>query len=56
MSDVSDQLAHAPKHVQLAIDLIMLLEQHELDPADVIAALEIIKTDFIQKQLTSTQK
>ena len=55
MSDISEQLAKAPKHVQLAIDLIMLLEQHDLDPADVLAALDIVKNDFIAKQHTTEQ-
>ena len=50
MNKISEQLAQAPQHVQLAIDLIMLLEQHDLDPADVIAALDIVKSDFIAKQ------
>jgi hypothetical protein len=50
MNKISEQLAQAPQHVQLAIDLIMLLEQHDLDPADVIAALDIVKSDFINKQ------
>lgn len=50
MTDIATQLANAPKHVQLAIDLIMLLEQHELAPSDVIAALDIVKADFIAKE------
>ena len=55
MSDISNNLANAPKHVQLAIDLIMLLEQHDLDTADVLAALDIVKNDFIAKQHTTEQ-
>ena len=50
MSDIATQLANAPKHVQLAIDLIMLLEQHDVQPQDVIAALEIVKADYQAKQ------
>ena len=42
-------LANAPKHVQLAVDLIMLLEQHELDAKTVLQALEIVQKDFKQK-------
>jgi len=38
--------------------LIMLLEQHEVAPNDVLNALEIIKTDYEQKrdQLISTEQ
>ena len=43
-------LSQAPLHVQLAVDLIMLLEQHQLDAALVLQALEIVKQDFIVKQ------
>ncbi|TMO84960.1 YbaM family protein [Pseudoalteromonas spongiae] len=45
----SNTLANAPKHVQLAVDLIMLLEQHELDAKTVLQALEIVQKDFKQK-------
>lgn len=45
-----NQLENAPTHVKLAIDLIMLLEQHEVDAADVLKALEIVKNDFSQKE------
>jgi hypothetical protein len=42
-------LDNAPTHVKLAVDLIMLLEQHELPAKDVIAALDIVKRDFENK-------
>ncbi|WP_372763003.1 YbaM family protein, partial [Pseudoalteromonas sp.] len=42
---MSNPLEHAPDHVKLAVDLIMLLEQHGLPPADVLKALEIVKQD-----------
>ncbi|MDZ7868496.1 MAG: DUF2496 domain-containing protein [Rheinheimera sp.] len=39
----------APPAVQLAVDLILLLEQHQLDPAIVLAALPIVTRDFQHK-------
>ncbi|MCT6700114.1 DUF2496 domain-containing protein [Rheinheimera sp. 4Y26] len=46
-------LAQAPTEVQLAVDLIMLLEQQQLPPATVLAALAIVHKDF-QRQLVLT--
>ena len=43
-------LAQAPTEVQLAVDLIMLLEQQQLPVATVLAALAIVQKDF-QRQL-----
>ena len=55
---MTKELEQAPTHVKLAVDLIMLLEQHEVAPKDVLSALEIIKTDYEQKrdQLISTEQ
>ena len=47
---MTSPLDNAPTHVKLAVDLIMLLEQHEVAPEDVLKALEIVKSDFEQKQ------
>ncbi|MGO2292561.1 MAG: YbaM family protein [Pseudoalteromonas sp.] len=44
------ELEDAPTHVKLAIDLIMLLEQHDIAPEEVLKALEIVKSDFSQKK------
>lgn len=46
---MSNSLENAPTHVKLAVDLIMLLEQHELPAEDVLAAIEIVKSDFQNK-------
>lgn len=46
---MSNGLENAPTHVKLAVDLIMLLEQHELPAEEVLAALEIVKSDFQNK-------
>ncbi|MGO2131219.1 MAG: DUF2496 domain-containing protein [Pseudoalteromonas prydzensis] len=55
---MTKDLEQAPIHIKLAVDLIMLLEQHEVAPNDVLNALEIIKTDYEQKrdQLISTEQ
>jgi hypothetical protein len=47
---VSTPLAQAPQHVKLAVDLIMLLEQHQLDANTVLQALDIVKKDFELKR------
>jgi hypothetical protein len=47
---MNHQLEHAPEHVKLAIDLIMLLEQHNIAPQKVLKALEIVQNDFEHKQ------
>lgn len=48
MSDKS-ALDNAPNHVKLAVDLIMLLEQHDLDAKTVLQALNIVTKDFENK-------
>lgn len=42
-------LEHESPEIKLAIDLIMLLEKNELSPALVLAALEIVKNDYLRK-------
>ncbi len=49
MSAAQPPLEQASPAVQLAVDLIMLLEQHQLDPAIVLAALPIVTRDFQRK-------
>jgi hypothetical protein len=47
---VNTPLAQAPEHVKLAVDLIMLLEQHQLSTDTVLLALDIVKKDFELKR------
>ncbi|ASM54647.1 hypothetical protein PNIG_a2651 [Pseudoalteromonas nigrifaciens] len=47
---MSNNLQQAPTHIKLAVDLIMLLEQHDVAPDEVLKALEIVKSDFEKKQ------
>jgi hypothetical protein len=39
-------LAQAAVEVQLAVDLIMLLEQQQLPTQTILAALDIVQADF----------
>ncbi|HHA2230251.1 TPA: pleiotropic regulatory protein RsmS [Enterobacter ludwigii] len=39
-------LENAPDEVKLAVDLIMLLENHDIPAQTVLKALEIVKKDF----------
>jgi hypothetical protein len=42
-------LHQAPPEIQLAVDLIELLEQHKLEPQLVLAALAIVRQDYQHK-------
>lgn len=45
----SSPLSDAPPHIQLAVDLIMILESHEIEPDVALEALEIVKLDLEYK-------
>ena len=47
---MNNALDQAPEHVKLAVDLIMLLEQHQLDTETVLRALKIVQRDFTKKK------
>lgn len=49
-------LDNAPEEVKLAVDLIMLLEQHEIPTETVLAALEIVRQDFLRKREENTSR
>lgn len=42
-------LENESPEIKLAVDLIMLLEKNELAPELVLAALEIVKNDYLRK-------
>ncbi len=48
------ELVSAPDYIKIAVDLIMLLEQNDVPAEDVLAALEIVKSDFEKKLASST--
>ncbi|WMS89762.1 YbaM family protein [Pseudoalteromonas sp. HL-AS1] len=50
---MTSPLDQAPTHIKLAVDLIMILEQHDVAPKEVLKALEIVKSDFEKKQTES---
>ncbi len=43
-------LDKAPNEIKLAVDLIMLLEQHQIPTNTALAALEIVRQDYLAKQ------
>ncbi|RBP78050.1 DUF2496 domain-containing protein [Marinomonas rhizomae] len=42
-------LEHAPDHIKLAVDLIELLESHDIEPSVAVDALAIVLKDFQEK-------
>ena len=50
MSKDNPLLVNAPQAVQLAVDLIQLLEENQIDKQVVLDALEIVLKDFKKKQ------
>lgn len=49
MSEESHKLSEAPIEVQIAVDLIQLLEDNKIDNKIAIKALQIALTDFESK-------
>ncbi|UBX49501.1 DUF2496 domain-containing protein [Providencia alcalifaciens] len=45
-----ETLDTAPLEIQLAVDLIYLLESAEVDTSTVLKALEMVKQDYLKKQ------
>jgi hypothetical protein len=50
------ELNNAPKHIQLAVDLIELLEQNKVDPQLALDALAIVADDCRRKVSTEGLK
>ena len=50
---MTNPLDQAPVHIKLAVDLIMILEQHNVAPEEVLKALDIVRSDFEKKQTES---
>ncbi|QDY41245.1 pleiotropic regulatory protein RsmS [Candidatus Pantoea soli] len=48
-------LENAPDEIKLAVDLIQLLEENQVPVATVLAALEIVRRDYQQKQAVEHQ-
>ena len=48
---MGNELEAAPNYIKVAVELIMLLEQNEVPAEDVLAALEIVKSDYEKKRV-----
>lgn len=48
-------LENAPKHVQLAVDLIQLLEENNISSEVVLAAIPLIQQDYQTKLARESQ-
>jgi len=48
-SDKNSELDDAPEYVKLAVDLIYLLESNEIPHDVALAAIDIVKTDLLNK-------
>ena len=53
---MSRELEAAPNHIKLAVDLIMLLDQNDVPAEDVLAALEIVNSDFKKKLMQASDE
>ena len=49
MPNTDKPLDNAPDDVKLAVDLIMLLEQHNIEPQFALSAIEIVKKDLMRR-------
>lgn len=49
-------LDQAPDEIKLAVDLIYLLETHNIAPDTALAALEIVKNDLLRRQAEGITK
>lgn len=49
-------LENAPDEVKLAVDLIVLLEENQMEPETVLKALEIVKQDYEKKLLSLSKR
>lgn len=55
-SNHAQQLQDAPEDIKLAVDLIQLLEEHNIEVDTAISALQIVLNDFQRKKQSETDK
>lgn len=48
-------LENAPKHIQLAVDLIEILESNKVDDITAVAALELVLNDYRDKVIKNKE-
>lgn len=51
----SSGLENAPEEIKLAVDLIYLLETHDIKPDVALKALEIVRADLERKAKTTEE-
>lgn len=51
MSEQKNSLSDAPESVQIAVDLIQLLEENQIETDVAIQALQIVLNDYKKKQM-----
>ncbi|SHO58828.1 pleiotropic regulatory protein RsmS [Vibrio quintilis] len=56
MTQSNQPIEEAPEAVQLAVDLIYLLETNEIDPETALEAIHIVKTDLERKMTSLNQE
>ena len=49
-------LDNAPAEIKLAVDLICLLEDNDIDPQTVLSAIDIVRHDFEKKLQSPSSK
>ena len=49
-------LDNAPAEIKLAVDLICLLEDNDIDPQTVLSAIDIVRHDFERKLQSPSSK
>lgn len=52
--NTTNSLEHAPDDIKLAVDLIYLFENNEVDPQTALSALKIVEQD-LQKKLSISE-
>ncbi|SHF71355.1 pleiotropic regulatory protein RsmS [Vibrio gazogenes] len=55
MNDQHPPLEQAPEPVQLAVDLIYLLESNAIDPAIALEAIQMVEADLKNKLNAATE-
>jgi len=53
--EINMSLENAPKHIQLAVDLIEILESNKVDDITAVAALELVLNDYRDKVIKNKE-
>jgi hypothetical protein len=55
MTTPAQPLTEAPQHIQLAVDLIYLLESNEIAPEVALEAIKVVERDLLQKMAQQSE-